>query len=96
MIDQYSVAVDAEVIRIDDLPVVACFDRVVLHDGQIEPHMVSVELNSKILASGLDQYRAKMRASFVRMGKAVAQAHRSRTIEIPETPELNCTAVARR
>ncbi len=50
------------------------------------------ELKTQILTSGLDQYRAKMRASFVRMGKAIAQAYRNKTVAIAETPELRAFA----
>ncbi len=45
-------------------------------------------VRTSILSAGLEQYRNKMRASFVRLGKALAQSHRSGTIQIAETPEL--------
>ncbi|MBI3891132.1 MAG: HEAT repeat domain-containing protein [Candidatus Wallbacteria bacterium] len=45
-------------------------------------------LKTQVLASGLEQYRAKMRASFVRLGKTLAQAFRARTVQVQETPEL--------
>ncbi|MBI2945629.1 MAG: HEAT repeat domain-containing protein [Candidatus Wallbacteria bacterium] len=45
-------------------------------------------LKTQVLSAGLEQYRAKMRASFVRLGKALAQAHRSGAIRVEETPEL--------
>lgn len=46
------------------------------------------KVQTQILSSGLSQYRARMRASFVRMGKAFTKLYRSGGIQAEETPEL--------
>ena len=40
MIDDDGIAVDPEIIGIDDFPVIAGLDRIVLHHRQVEPDMI--------------------------------------------------------